>query len=241
MEKTIRLNKYLKDIGICSRRKADEFIEKGYIKVNGEVINALGYKVDPEHDIIEVLPIVDNIISQYHYILLNKPKGYVCSKSDMDGKNIFEILPTNIDNLSYAGRLDKDSQGLVLLSNNGQFVYSVTGKEHECEKEYIVTVNKPLTNEYLFQQASGNIRLDGKAVRKAKVNAIDNKTYSIILTEGMNRQIRRMAENQGYKVIELKRIRIGNLTDKNLSLGSFRELTHEEVKSLYPLAPDVAK
>jgi 23S rRNA pseudouridine2604 synthase len=227
----VRLNKYLKDAGICSRRKADEFIEKGYILVNGKVVSELGYKVNPSQDKIEVLPIVDNIIKDYRYILLNKPKGYVCSKSTIDGKNIFELLP-NIENLTYSGRLDKDSEGLILLSNNGQFIYSIAGKEYECEKEYIVTVNKIVTKEYLFQQSSGNIRLDGKAVRKAKVTQLGSKSYSIILTEGMNRQIRRMAENQGYKVTNLKRVRIGNLTNKNIQLGSYRELTKEELKLL---------
>lgn len=224
-----RLNKYLKDIGVCSRRKADEFIAKGYIKVNGVIVNELGFRVDPDKDTVEVLPEVDTIIAKYSYIVLNKPKGYVCSKSEIDGNLIFELVP-NIDNLTYAGRLDKDSQGLVLLSNDGKFVYGVAGKEFNCEKEYIVTVNRQITSEYIYQQGCGNIKIDGKNVRKATVEAINDKTYKIILTEGMNRQIRKMAENQGYRVTNLKRIRIGVVTNDNLPLGEWRNLTEEEVK-----------
>jgi 23S rRNA pseudouridine2604 synthase len=227
----IRLNKYLKDTGICSRRKADEFIANGHIKVNGRVITELGYKINLQTDKVEVLPEVNNIISEFKYIVLNKPKGYVCSKSDLDGKTIFELVP-NIENLTYAGRLDKDSQGLIILSNDGKFVYNVAGNEFNCEKEYLVRVDKIVTPEYLYQQSCGNIRLNGKAVRPAKTEYVSDYLYNITLTEGMNRQIRRMAENQGYKVTQLKRLRIGTITDHNISLGKWRYLTHDEIKSL---------
>lgn len=227
----IRLNKYLKDAGICSRRKADEFIANGHIKVNGQIITELGYKINPQTDKVEVLPEVNKIISEFKYIILNKPKGYVCSKSNLDGKTIFELVP-DIENLTYAGRLDKDSQGLIILSNDGKFVYNVAGNEFNCEKEYLVRVDKTVTPEYLYQQSCGNIRLNGKAVRKAKTEYVSDYLYKITLTEGMNRQIRRMAENQGYKVTQLKRLRIGTITDHNISLGKWRYLTLDEINSL---------
>jgi 23S rRNA pseudouridine2604 synthase len=227
----VRLNKYLKDTGICSRRKADEFIVNGHIKVNGIVVTELGYKINPQIDKVEVLTSAHQIISQFKYIVLNKPKGYVCSKSDLDGKTIFELVP-DIKDLTYAGRLDKDSQGLIILSNDGQFIYNIAGAEFHCEKEYLVRVNKIITPEYLKEQSNGNIKLNGKTVRKTKIEYINDYLYKIILTEGMNRQIRRMAENQGYKVTGLKRIRIGIISDHNISIGTWRYLNQNEIESL---------
>ncbi len=231
MKTKIRLNKYLKDIGICSRRKADEFIEKGYIKVNDVLITELGFQVDPKIDKIEVLPELYQEKSQFRYILLNKPIGYVCSKSKTDGKSIFELLP-KIGGLTYAGRLDKDSHGLILLSNDGKFVYSIAGTEFEKEKEYIVRVDKPITPEYLLKQSNGSIAIDNILVKPAIVKFISKFVYKIILTQGMNRQIRKMAESLNYKVLDLERIRIDNIIDKNLPLGKWRDLTNEEIKKL---------
>lgn len=225
----IRLNKYLKDIGICSRRKADEFIEKGFIKVNGNTITELGFKINPATDKLDILPDLAEETAKFRYILLNKPCGYVCSKSDMDGRTIFELLP-KIEGLTYAGRLDKESSGLLILSNDGKFVYSVAGSEFACEKEYMVRVNKPLTQNYLYYQGNGLIKLDGKQVKPAKVKMIDDFRYHITLKEGMNRQIRRMAENQGYKVLDLERIRIDKIRDDNLNLGKWRDLNDIEIK-----------
>lgn len=227
----IRLNKYLKDMNICSRRKADDFIIKGFIKVNNIVITELGYKVDPNVDKIEISPELAQEKAKFRYILLNKPKGYVCSKSTIDGKTIFELLP-KINDLTYAGRLDKDSHGLLILSNDGKFVYNIAGCEFKLEKEYIVRVNKPLTLDYLDMQSNGSIKLDGKQVRRAQVEAIDNTTYKIILTEGINRQIRRMAENQGYKVLDLERVRISHIKTNSLKTGKWRNLTTEEISSI---------
>lgn len=227
----VRLNKYLKDMGVCSRRKADEFIANGFIKVNGEVVTELGFKINPDTDKLEVLPGVEEAKAKFRYILLNKPRDYVCSKDKNEGKTIFDILPV-VENLTYAGRLDKDSSGLIILSNDGKFVYSIAGQEFEREKEYIVRVNKKVTNNYLYYQKNGLIKLDGKLVKKAHVKQIDDFSYHIILKEGMNRQIRRMAENQGYKVLELTRIRIDSIVDQNLGVGKWRDLTDNEVKDL---------
>lgn len=231
MKTKIRLNKYLKDLGICSRRKADEFIEKGYIKVNDVLISELGFQIDPQIDKVEVLPELYQEKSQFRYILLNKPMGYVCSKSKTDGKSIFELLP-KIEGLTYAGRLDKDSHGLILLSNDGKFVYSIAGTEFEKEKEYIVRVDKPLTPEYLLKQSNGSIVIDNVLVKPAIVKFISKFVYKIILTQGINRQIRKMAESLNYKVLDLERIRIDNIIDKNLPLGKWRDLTNEEIKKI---------
>ncbi len=224
----VRLNKYLKDNNICSRRKADEFIALGYIKVNGAVVTELGYKVNPKLDNIEIAPALFQEKAQFRYLLLNKPQGYVCSKSDVEGKTIFELVPA-IKDLTYVGRLDKESHGLILLSNDGQFVYAMMGNVFHKEKEYIVTVNKPLTANFIKQQGNGSIRLDNKQVRPARVKMLNEFTYKIIITEGINHQIRRMAENQGYKVVDLKRTRIGNIVDRTLALGAWRDLTLDEI------------
>lgn len=226
----VRLNKYLKDTGVCSRRMADEFIARGYILVNGQIITEMGYKVDPDLDTVELLEELNLAKAEYKYILFNKPCGYVCSRATIDGANVFELLP-NIPKLAYAGRLDKDSSGLLILSNDGNFVYAVSGAEFAIEKSYLVRVNKPITDNYLRVQSNGSIKLDGKQLKPAKVSLIDDYTYKIALTQGVNRQIRRMAENQGYKVIKLHRYNIGTLNDSDLAIGDYRYLTQLEIKS----------
>lgn len=224
----IRLNKYLKDMDLCSRRKADEFIAKGYVQVNKQIITELGYKIDPAKDVVTLLEDLHKEQSLYSYIVLNKPRGYVCSKSREDGIPIFDLLPV-VNNLTYAGRLDKSSHGIVILSNDGKFVYKVAGAEFAKEKEYIVRVNQPVTSEYLIRQTNGSIMLDNKQLRRAQVWQIGTHVYKIILTEGVNRQIRRMAEICGYKVIDLKRIRIDCISDHNLKSGEWRYLTRNEI------------
>jgi pseudouridine synthase len=227
----VRLNKYLKDQDICSRRKADEFIAKGYIKVNGQIITELGFKLNPLLDKVELSPELTLEKQQFSYIVLNKPKGYVCSKNREDGKPIFDLLPV-VKDLTYAGRLDKDSHGLVILSNDGKFVYKVFGAEFAKQKEYIVRVNKAVTAEYLAKQANGSIELDGKLLRPAQVKQIGTHAYKITLTEGVNRQLRRMAEVCDYRVVDLKRIRIDNIGDRGLETGEWRELTAGEIKQV---------
>lgn len=227
----VRLNKYLKDNDICSRRKADEFIAKGYVKINGIVVTEFGLKINPAVDKIELLAGIEEEKAQFKYIVINKPRGYVCSKNAEDGKPIFQLLPP-IKDLSYAGRLDKDSHGLVILSNDGKFLYKVFGAEFAKEKEYIVRVNKPVTDEYLARQSNGSIILDNKKLRPARVKQIGENVYKITLTEGVNRQIRRMAEECDYRVVDLKRIRIDGIIDKNLESGMWRNLTANEIKNI---------
>jgi 23S rRNA pseudouridine2604 synthase len=135
----------------------------------------------------------------------------------------------NIKDLTYAGRLDKDSYGLVLLSNDGKFIYKALGSEFECEKEYIVRVNKSITADFIKYQSHGLITLDGKRVKKAIVRQINDYVYNIILTEGIYHQIKRMAENQGYRVVDLERVRIGNVRDPELAIGKWRYLNIAEI------------
>ena len=149
----------------------------------------------------------------------------------MDGPNIFQLLP-EIKGLTYAGRLDKDSRGLLLLSNDGKFVYKSAGNEFEREKEYIVRLDKPMTDNFLEIMQNGSIVLDGKRLWLAKVKRINPLVFGIILTEGINRQVRRMAENQGYNVVDLERVRIGEIRDRSLSKGQWRYLTEAEILSI---------
>ncbi len=225
----IRLNKYLKDKDICSRRKADEFIAQGLIKVNGSIVTELGYKVHPSLDRVELLPQLEIAKQNFRYILLNKPRGFVCSRNSAEGKLIFDLLPPIAD-LAYAGRLDKDSHGLVVLSSDGKFVYRASGAEFAKEKEYIVRVNKVITHDFLQTQANGTITLSGKKVRKAQIEQLGSHSYKIILTEGINRQIRRMAEACAFQVLDLKRIRIATLTDAKLKCGKWRDLSLAEIQ-----------
>ena len=227
----VRLNKYLKDLNICSRRKADEFIAKGYITINGQVISELGYKVNPAVDKVELSPQLQQEKQQFSYLLLNKPRGFVCSKNRDEGKLIFDLLPV-VKDLTYAGRLDKESHGLVIVSNDGQFVYKVFGAEFAKEKEYIVRVDKAVTPEYLTRLANGSMVLDGRQLRPTTVKQLADNVYKITLTEGVNRQLRRMAEECDYRVIDLKRIRIDRITDYALNTGEWRKLTPQEIKQI---------
>ena len=187
--------------------------------------------MNPLLDKVELSPELNLEKQQFRYIVLNKPKGYVCSKNREDGKPIFDLLPV-VKDLTYAGRLDKDSHGLVILSNDGKFVYKVFGAEFAKQKEYIVRVNKAVTAEYLAKQANGSIELDGKLLRPAQVKQIGTHAYKITLTEGVNRQLRRMAEVCDYRVVDLKRIRIDNIGDRGLETGEWRELTAGEIKQV---------
>lgn len=227
----IRINKYLKDTGLCSRRMAEVFITKGYITVNGNITTNLGTKINPLIDKVEISPLAYKETKEFVYILLNKPKGYVCSKNNLDGKLVFELVP-KIEGLAYAGRLDKDSHGLIVLSNDGKFVYKLSGSEFCKEKEYIVRVNKPINQEFLEKQRNGSLIIDGKQVKPTQVQQIDSHVYKIILTEGINRQIRKMAKALNYNVIDLKRIRIDTLNDNDIGLGKWRYITPEEIEQI---------
>ncbi len=207
--KGVRLNKYLSEIGHCSRRAADKLIEQGRIKVN-DVVVVMGQKVTPQ-DRIEVDGIlVEDLQEKPVYLAFNKPVGIVCTTDTrVEKDNIIDYInyPSRIFPI---GRLDKMSEGLILLTNDGDIVNKILRARNNHEKEYVVTVNKPVTDEFIEKMGSGVPILD-TVTKKCFVKQIHKNQFRIILTQGLNRQIRRMCEHLDYRVVKLKRIRIMNI------------------------------
>jgi len=223
------MNKYISAHFGVSRRKADEWIEKGYVVLNGKKVSEQGLQVE-DGDRVEIIEEGLEEKKEFKYFLLNKPEGYVCTKSQDEGKNIFELLPP-IPNLAYAGRLDKDSHGLIIVSNDGKFVYKVAGSEHEKTKTYEVKVDMPITDFDLDIMQNGML-IGGKMTKEARVERVNISKFTIELKEGINRQIRRMCRTLGYHVRDLKRIDIHGISDDTLSEGYWRELTQDEIKKI---------
>ena len=227
----IRLNKYMSETGICSRREADRYIESGRVTVDG--VKAIpGIKVSKG----QVVKLDGKSISKEEemiYIALNKPVGITCTTDRNIKGNIVDVV-NHEKRIFHIGRLDKDSEGLILLTNDGDIVNKILRAGNNHDKEYIVTVNKPINDEFIKRMGNG-IKILGKITKKCLVNKEGEKTFRIILTEGMNRQIRRMCEALGYKVTKLKRIRIMNIKLGKLKIGEWRNLTNEELKGLNEL------
>lgn len=224
----IRLNKYLSDAGFCSRREADRLIEKGKIYVDGKVA-LVGQKVTYNQKI----ECDGKRISRENELILiafNKPRGLICSTVDKEGKNIVDYIDYG-KRIYPIGRLDKESEGLILLTNDGSISDKILRSRNNHEKEYIVTVDKDITDEFIRGMSSGVPILD-VVTKKCRVKKIDSKTFNIVLTQGLNRQIRRMCEYFGYKVKKLKRIRILNIKLGNLPIGKYRDITKEEMEKL---------
>tara|TARA_B110000046_G_scaffold34981_1_gene38060 strand:- start:45 stop:779 length:735 start_codon:yes stop_codon:yes gene_type:complete len=234
----IRLNKYLSEIGHCSRRAADKLIEEERIKVNGTPV-IMGQKVTNQ-DRIEIDGIlVENLQERNVYIAFNKPVGIVCTTDTrVEKDNIIDYInyPSRIFPI---GRLDKPSEGLILLTNDGDIVNKILRARNNHEKEYIVTVNKPVTKEFIKKMANGIPVLD-TITRNCIVEQIHKNQFRIILTQGLNRQIRRMCEYLNYRVVKLKRIRIMNI-ELNLGTGRYRDLTKREFLELQSLIEDSDK
>lgn len=224
----IRINKYLSDAGICSRREADRLIEQGEILVNG-MAAIMGQKVKITDEIIVEGKIVSREEERI-LIAFNKPVGIECTADLSNPDNIIDYIgyPKRIYPI---GRLDKNSQGLILLTNDGSIVNKILKASNYHEKEYVVTVDKPITREFL-QQMSQGVRILEQMTRPCKVTQISRHTFKIILTQGLNRQIRRMCEALGYRVQKLKRIRIMNIELGNLQKGKYRDVTDKEYKLL---------
>lgn len=227
----IRLNKYMSETGICSRREADRYIESGRVTVDG--VKAIpGIKVSKK----QVVKLDGKSISKEEemiYIALNKPVGITCTTDRNIKGNIVDFV-NHEKRIFHIGRLDKDSEGLILLTNDGDIVNKILRAGNNHDKEYIVTVNKPINDEFIKRMGNG-IKILEKITKKCPVNKEGEKTFRIILTEGMNRQIRRMCEALGYKVTKLKRIRIMNIKLGKLKIGEWRNLTNEELKGLNEL------
>ncbi|MBT7949037.1 MAG: 23S rRNA pseudouridine(2604) synthase RluF [Flavobacteriaceae bacterium] len=234
----IRLNKYLSEIGHCSRRAADRLIEEGRVQINGVQV-IMGQKVTPL-DRIEVDGVlVEDLQERNVYIAFNKPIGIVCTTDTrVEKDNIIDYInyPTRIFPI---GRLDKPSEGLILLTNDGDIVNKILRARNNHEKEYIVTVNKPVTTEFVEKMANGIPVLD-TITRKCVVEQIHKNQFRIILTQGLNRQIRRMCEYLDYRVVKLKRIRIMNI-ELNVGVGKYRDLTKKEMVELQNLIADSDK
>ena len=224
-----RINKYLSEVGFCSRRKADDYISDGRVYINGKPA-LLGSKVNIEDEIS-----VDGEIIQYKdkkkvYIAFNKPVGIECTGNHKVKDNIIDYI-NHKERLFTIGRIDKQSEGLILLTNDGDIVNNVLRAENRKEKEYIVTVNKKITTEFIDKMRRG-VRIMGRITRKCFVKKIHENRFKIILTQGMNRQIRRMCEVLGYRVTKLKRVRIMDI-HLDTKVGEYRNLNNDEIGQLF--------
>lgn len=227
----MRLNKYIAYLNIASRREADKLIKDGKVKVNGEIIINPAIQVG-END--KIICNIENYKNEKIYIKLNKPIGYVVSNNKKEGKPIYELLDEKLKKLYPVGRLDKDSKGLILFTNDGVFSRKIIGEESECEKEYYVKLEGNISDGALKKLEFG-ISLDGKKLKPAIVKRVSKNSFNIILKEGRNRQIRRMCEKVGFEVILLKRLRISNIYLNDLQEGKFEYLTEEEINSVLNL------
>lgn len=233
----MRLSKYLADSGVASRRKAEEIILEGRVSVNGETVRELGTKVDPEKDKVTVDDKNINANAEKIYYLLNKPAGYTSTAKDPHAKHtVLELVPEK-PRVFPVGRLDKDTTGLLILTNDGELTQKLTHPSYEKEKEYIVICGSELTDIEIKKLENGII-LDDKKTAPTKVRFIaDNSDkyfhYSVTIREGRNRQIRRMFESIRNPVISLGRIRVDSLNLGDLKEGKYRELTKQEIDKLY--------
>ena len=233
----IRLNKYISSSGFCSRREADTYITSGKVTVNGKV-SSIGTKVY-EGDIVtvcgrEILPLKER--KEHVYIVLNKPVGITCTTERSVTGNIIDYINYR-ERIFPIGRLDKDSQGIILLTSDGDIVNKILRAGNNHEKQYRVTVDKKITESFLKNMASGvrifnNVSKKHTKTKPSIVKGIDNFTFSITLTQGLNRQIRRMCEALGYTVTKLIRVRIMNITLKGLDYGKWRYVSKEELTEI---------
>ena len=224
----IRLNKYIASSGLCSRREADSLIENGKVTING-IVAVQGTKVN-EGDVVLVggqkITPDDSMV----YIAFNKPLGVTCTTDKRDPSNIIDFIGFD-ERIFPVGRLDKNSSGLILLTNDGSIVNKLLRAENGHEKEYLVTINRPYDKNFIKQMESG-VPVLGQLTLPCKIKPAGDKTFKIILHQGLNRQIRRMCEYLGYKVTKLKRIRFMNINLGNLETGKWRYLTPDEKKEL---------
>lgn len=232
-DSSIRLNKYISESGICSRRDADRYIEQGNVFINGkraglgdrvspgDVVKVNGQLIEPRNE--------ENLI----FIALNKPVGIVSTTEDGEKDNIVDFV-NHSTRIFPIGRLDKDSQGLIFLTNHGDLVNKILRAGNDHEKEYLVTVNKPVTDDFIRGLGAG-VPMLGTVTKKCKVKQVAPFVFRIVLVQGLNRQIRRMCEHFGYEVTKLERTRIMNVSLTGLPLGEWRDLTDDELIDLFKL------
>lgn len=236
MEKK-RLNKAISETGFCSRRAADKLIEEGKVQVNGTVAG-LGVKVTANDEIRVEGKIITKEVENI-YLAFHKPVGITCTTDTTIKSNIIDFI-NYPERIFPIGRLDKPSEGLIFMTNDGDIVNKILRSKNNHEKEYIVTVNKKINAEFIKKMRSGVPVLD-TITKKCQVTKIDDRTFNIILTQGLNRQIRRMCEYLGYEVQTLKRIRIMNIDLKNLKVGKYRKFTFAELQEILFLVEDSSK
>lgn len=236
-EKLIRLNKFISESGFCSRREADSLIEQGRVRINGK-LGELGSKVSAG-DLVEVDGKAVARKAEAVYLAFNKPVGVVCTTDLREKDNIVDYIgyPERIFPI---GRLDKPSEGLIFLTNDGDIVNKILRATNNHEKEYIVSVNKPITADFLNKMRAGVPILDTVTL-PCVIEKMSAYVFKIILTQGLNRQIRRMCEYLGYEVVQLKRVRIMHIRLDKLQVGKYRKLTAEEVEILQDLLADSVK
>jgi 23S rRNA pseudouridine2604 synthase len=233
MSESTRLNKFIAESGICSRRDADRFIEQGNVKINGKRAK-IGDQVFPG----DVVHVNGNALepmekSQQIYIALNKPPGVTSTTELSDRSNIVDFV-NHSRRVFPIGRLDKDSQGLIFMTSDGDIVNKILRASNNHEKEYVVTVNKPITDEFIESMGAG-VPILGQRTKKCFIKKETPTIFRIVLVQGLNRQIRRMCEYFGYEVVKLERVRIMNITLKGLPQGDWRDLTPDEMKGIFKL------
>lgn len=234
---TKRLNKAISETGFCSRREADKLIEENRVKVNGEVAG-LGVKVLP-NDTIQIDGKTITKTTKNIYLAFNKPVGITCTTDTSIKSNIISYINYH-ERIFPVGRLDKPSEGLIFMTNDGDIVNKILRSQNNHEKEYIVSVNKKITSGFIKQMRNGVPILD-TVTKKCRVDKIDNYMFSIVLTQGLNRQIRRMCNYLNYEVKTLKRVRIMNISLGNLKVGKYRSFTPAELQELLMLVEDSSK
>lgn len=237
VENKIRLNKAISSTGYCSRREADKLIEQGKVLLNG-VVGVLGDRVG-ETDEISVEGKVLKREAKLVYIALNKPTGITCT-TELDVRDNIINFVNHKERIFPIGRLDKPSEGLIFLTNDGDIVNKILRAGNNHEKEYAVMVDKPVTNDFLRKMANGVPILD-TVTKKCQVEKESDYVFKITLTQGLNRQIRRMCEHLGYEVYRLKRLRIMNVTLDDLPLGKWRDLTPSELNEINEMVQDSIK
>lgn len=233
-----RINKYLSEIGYCSRREADKLIEQGRVTINGKVPE-MGTKIEEGDEVAVDGVMVSKPQEKFVYIALNKPVGIVCTTDTKVEKNNIVDFVNHPKRIFPIGRLDKPSEGLIFLTNDGDMVNKILRARNNHEKEYLVTVNKPVTREFVQKMSSGVPILD-TVTRKCRVEKIGRFEFKIILTQGLNRQIRRMCEYLDYRVTKLQRIRIMNIK-LDVPVGKWRYFTKEELAEINRLTSSSAK
>jgi len=232
---SVRLNKYLSEAGVCSRREADKLIDSGRVYVDG-MRAVQGMKVDETNEVRVGKKVIQGS-NRKVVLAVNKPAGIVCTEDQREKKNIIRFLKYPM-RVTYAGRLDKDSEGLLIMTNDGDLINGMMRARYEHEKEYKVTVDKEITDTFIREMSEGVHIVDKEknldvVTRPCKVEKIGKYTLSIVLTQGLNRQIRRMCQTLGYKVTKLVRVRIMNVRLDGLKSGEIREITGAEREKLY--------